>query len=261
MLAAQRRAKILEEVALSGAMKLAALSDLLGVSEATVRRDVEFLSSNGSVSKVHGGVTTKTFLAAREPEFAKTVEQETDAKRSIARAAVPLVSPGYAVALMGGSTVYGLAEQLLDVPALTIVTNSVPVFSLFATDKVRNDWTVVLAGGQSTPTDSLVGAVTEQAFQLFNFDVAFLGTYGMHPQGGFSSPNMLEAEVNRLVMANSQRVVVLADHTKWGVRGFSSFGPISCADTVIVDEELPQEAQNQLQKHAGELVSAGRARA
>lgn len=255
MLAAQRRAKILEEVTALGAMKLADLSGLLGVSEATVRRDVECLSANGSVSKVHGGVTTNTFSATREPEFANTLNKETASKLSIARAALRLVSPGSAVALMGGSTVYGLAKQLLDVPTLTIVTNSIPVFTLFSADSVRNDWTVVLAGGERTPTDSLVGAVTEQAFRLFNFDVAFLGTYGMDPQGGFSSPNMLEAEVNRLVISNSQRVAVLADHTKWAVRGFSSFGPISCADTVIVDEGLPEEGRNHLREHAGEFIT------
>lgn len=256
MLAAQRKAAILDEVSRAGALKVAALASLLGVSEVTIRRDIDQLDEQGLVSKVHGGVTAKDFSTAVEPAFAKTSQREIDSKYSIANEAARLVQPGNAVALMGGSSVFALAQAISHIPRLTVVTNSVPVSDFFAREEPVKDWTIVITGGERTPTDSLVGPLAEQAFRNFNFDIAFLGTYGMDPEGGFSSPNMFEADINRTVIDNARKVVVLADHTKWGVRGFSSFGPLSSSDVVVVDSGLSADAAEQLKERVPEVILA-----
>lgn len=255
MLAAQRKATILKEVSAHGALRVADLAENLGVSEVTIRRDIDQLVEQGLVDKVHGGVTVLGFSSTTEQTFDRTSQLQTSAKSAIAQAAAALVQPGQALALMGGSTVYTLARALVDVPNLTVVTNSVPISDLYAKDQ-RPGWTIVLAGGERTPTDSLVGALSVQVFREFNFDIAFMGTHGMDVEGGFSSPNMLEAETNREVMKNSSEVVILADHTKWGVRGFSSFGALSAADTIIVDDQTPQSAQELLREQIDSVIVA-----
>ncbi|MEY3561167.1 MAG: hypothetical protein RL068_319 [Actinomycetota bacterium] len=241
MLAAQRKARILEEVSLSGAIRIADLAASLGVSEVTIRRDVEALASQGMVDKVHGGVTSNSLSSTLEPTFDSTSKKEQAAKEGIARLAAELVRPGMAAALMGGSSVYALAKLLKDAPSLTIVTNSVPISDLFAQNP-KADQTVVLTGGVRTPTDSLVGNITSEVFSRFNLDIVFMGTHGMDADFGFSSPNLVESETNREVIRRSQKCVVLADHTKWGMRGFSSFASFEQADVVITDSKLPKSA-------------------
>ncbi len=256
MLAAQRKAKILEEVGYSGARKISDLAEALGVSEVTIRRDVEQLAAQGLVDKVHGGVTANALSLTLEPPFAANSMKEQQAKDAIAQLAADLVRPGMAIALMGGSSVYALAKRLRDVPALTIVTNSVPISDLFA-QKPRADQTVVLAGGVRTPTDSLVGNIASEVFSRFNLDIVFMGTHGMDSEFGFSSPNLEEAETNREVIRRSAKFVILADHSKWGVRGFSSFSTFDRADVVITSKGLSNKAMVVLRSKVKEVMVAG----
>ena len=237
MLAAQRKARILEEVSLSGAKRIVDLADSLGVSEVTIRRDVEQLASQGLVDKVHGGVTANSLSSTVEPPFSFNSMREQAAKDAMALVAADLVRPGMAIALMGGSSVYALAKRLREIPSLTIVTNSVPISDLFAQNP-RADQTVVLTGGVRTPTDSLVGNIASEVFSRFNLDLVFMGTHGMDSEFGFSSPNLVEAETNREVIRRAAKFAVLADHTKWGIRGFTSFANFDTADIVITTEGI-----------------------
>lgn len=255
MLAAQRKAKILEEVGTLGARRIADLAEVLGVSEVTIRRDVEQLAAQGLVDKVHGGVTANTLSLTLEPPFAANSMKEQKSKEGIAAIAAELVRPGMAVALMGGSSVYALAKRLREIPSLTIVTNSVPISDLFA-QKPRADQTVVLTGGVRTPTDSLVGNIATEVFSRFNLDIVFMGTHGMDSEFGFSSPNLVEAETNREVIRRSAKFVVLADHTKWGVRGFSSFSTFDRADIVITSKGLSNKALVVLRSKVKEVLLA-----
>jgi DeoR/GlpR family transcriptional regulator of sugar metabolism len=247
MLAAARRARILQEVSNTGAVKISQLAKALAVSEVTIRRDIESLTERGLVDKVHGGVTANSLSSIKEPPFAINSRKLPAEKSAIAKAAAQLVQPGQSIALLGGSTVFSLAQRLLDVPSLTIVTNSVPISNLFAQNP-RVDQTVVLAGGIRTPTDSLVGSITSQVFARFNLDYVFLGTHGMDEEFGFSSPNLIEGETNREVINRAQKMVVLVDHTKWGQRGFSSYAPLELADIVITSEGLDSAAERVLRE-------------
>jgi DeoR/GlpR family transcriptional regulator of sugar metabolism len=252
VLAAQRKARILEEVSLAGAIRITDLAARLEVSEVTIRRDVELLASQGLVDKVHGGVTSNSLSSTMEPSFDSTSKKDKAAKDGIAKLALELVMPGMAVALMGGSSVYALAKLLKTMPNLTIVTNSVPISDLFA-QSPRADQTLVLTGGVRTPTDSLVGNITSEVFSRFNLDLVFMGTHGMDSEFGFSSPNLVESETNREVIKRSHKLVVLADHTKWGMRGFSSFATFEQADVVITDSKLSKAAMAALNEQVKDV--------
>lgn len=255
MLAAERRARILQEVSHTGAVKITQLASALAVSEVTIRRDIESLTDLGLVDKVHGGVTANVLSSIKEPPFSINSRKLQTEKSAIAKVAAGMVQPGQSIALLGGSTVFALAQRLLDVPSLTIVTNSVPISNLFAQNP-RVDQTVVLAGGIRTPTDSLVGSITSQVFARFNLDYVFLGTHGMDAEFGFSSPNLIEGETNREVINRASKMVVLVDHTKWGQRGFSSFAPLELADTVITSEGLSAEAEQVLRSRVKDVQFA-----
>jgi DeoR/GlpR family transcriptional regulator of sugar metabolism len=160
-----------------------------------------------------------------------------------------------AVAVSAGSTTYEVCRLLLDLPRLTVVTNSVP-----AADALhhagRPDQTIILTGGVRTPSDALVGPFAVAALRSVNVDIVFMGVHGVDARAGFTTPNMLEAETNRALIETGRRLVVVADHTKWGVTGVSSFARLNEADVLISDERLPAEAQVALRSEAGDLVLA-----
>lgn len=253
MLAAERHALILGELNLRGAVRIAALSAELGVSEMTVRRDLELLSDQGLLYKVHGGATAKSDTqSVTELPFRTKSQREQQAKEAIARKAAEMVLPAAALALMGGSTVYALAKHLVQIPRLTIVTNSLPVSDLFQREG-RSDQTVILTGGLRTPTDSFVGEIAVSVFDRLNIDIAFMGSHGMDEVGGFSSPNLLEAETNRAVRSRAKKVVVMADHTKWGEVAFSTFAQFEEADVLVTDSGLPPSALTILKSRVPDL--------
>ncbi|MCW2638157.1 MAG: DeoR family transcriptional regulator [Dactylosporangium sp.] len=253
MLAQQRQSAILDLVRRQGGVRVSQLVRQFGVSDMTIRRDLETLAERGLVDKVHGGATVAGPGSTEEPGFdAKSVRQRME-KSAIAERASHLVEPGTAVALSAGTTTAALASLLLDVPGLTVVTNSIPVADALYRSG-RSDQTVVLTGGIRTPSDALAGPVAEAAIASLNVDVLFLGVHGMSPRTGFTTPNLMEAGTNRLLVAASRRLVVLADHTKWETVGIATIAPLEDADVLITDSRLPAEVRAQLGERVGELI-------
>lgn len=262
LLAEQRRALILDEVRRRGGVRVNELTRKLGVSDMTVRRDLDALARQGVVEKVHGGAVPVVEASTHEPGFEAKSGLELSAKEDIARAAAAMVAPGTAIALSGGTTTYALAHQLLDVPDLTVVTNSVRVADVFhaaqrTSGQRQGAATVVLTGGVRTPSDSLVGPVADQAIAALHFDVLFLGVHGISVEAGLSTPNLAEAETNRRLVQSARRVVVVADHTKWGTVGLSSFAALEQIDTLVTDDGLPAGARAEISEHLRRLVVAG----
>ena len=104
----------------------------------------------------------------------------------------------------------------------------------------------MLTGGIRTPSDALAGPVAEAAISTLNVDMLFLGVHGMSPRTGFTTPNLMEAGTDRLLVAAARRLVVLADHTKWETVGIATIAPLEDADVLITDAGLPAEARSQL---------------
>ena len=253
MLARQRQAKILERVQEDGAVRVADLVRELGVSDMTVRRDLEILDERGLLEKVHGGATALEGTTLFEPTFgAKSLLQQGE-KGAIARAAADLVEPGMAIALSAGTTTYALAQQLVDLPRITVVTNSIRV-----TDTLhhsgRADQTIILTGGVRTPSEALVGPFAVAALRTVHVDLVFVGVHGMDPHSGFTCPNLQEAETDRALIEAARRLVIVADHTKWGVIGISSIARLDQADVLVTDSGLSPEARSTLDSEVRRLI-------
>ncbi|WP_024877415.1 DeoR/GlpR family DNA-binding transcription regulator [Saccharomonospora piscinae] len=253
MLASQRRSRILEEIRRSGAVRVSTLVDRLGVSDMTVRRDLEVLAQQGQVQKVHGGAVLPGGRSTEEPGFAAKSNRENDEKLAIAAEAVRLVEPGMAVGVSAGTTTWTFARLLRDLPDITVVTNSVQVADLFSRQP-RTDQTVVLTGGIRTPSEALVGPFAVSAIRSVNLDIMFMGVHGMDVRNGFTTPNLMEAETDRAFVEASRRFVVLADHTKYGVLGISTIADIDAADVLVTDSGLAAETREALRERVGELV-------
>lgn len=253
MLATERRSRILAHLETHGSVRVSELVVLLGVSDMTVRRDLDVLQAEGQLSKVHGGATLLADRSTDEPGFTAKLSRQRAEKEAIAARAACLVDPGAAIAISAGTTTYAMTRHLLDVPRLTVVTNSVRVAELLHSSG-RSDATVLLTGGLRTPSDALVGPLAIKALGSLHTDLVFMGSHGMDTATGFTSPNLMESETNRALVACARRTVVLADATKWGVTGLSSFATLADADVLVTDTGLVADARRELTEHAGELV-------
>ncbi len=251
VLAKQRQARIMDEIRRSGGARVTDLTTLLGVSDMTVRRDLDLLATAGAVHKVHGGAVLNT-TASEEPGFEAKSGLEQPAKTAIAAMAATLIQPGTAIALSAGTTTWGLAEHVSRIPGLTIVTNSTTVADLIASNSTTNQ-VVILTGGVRTPSAALVGPVADQALRSLHVDQLFLGVHGMHTIAGFTTPNLAEAETNRALIAGANQVVICADSTKWGAVGLASFAPLSAAHVLITDSGLERDARAVLSDAVGSL--------
>ncbi|WP_028280170.1 DeoR/GlpR family DNA-binding transcription regulator [Arthrobacter sp. H5] len=236
MLAAERHAAILDRLHTSKTVRVSELADFLGVSEMTIRRDIDGLDAAGALRKVHGGAVTWASLSALEPGFPANAEKELDSKLAIATAAAALVEPGMTVALTGGTTTFQLAGRL---PAnITVITNSLP-----AADQLHRfgdpSTTVLLTGGERSPSEALVGPLATAAVRGFNVDICFMGAHGVDLHAGITTPNLAEADTNRAFAQQCASLVLLADHTKFNIISLAHVVHLDRVDSIVTDRRVP----------------------
>lgn len=255
MLARQRQALILERIRADGAVRVAELARELSVSDMTVRRDLEVLHDRGLLEKVHGGATSLSTLALFEPGFAAKSSLQQPEKAAIAGAAADLIEPGMAIAISAGTTTHAMAARVAEIPGVTVVTNAIGLAEVL--HRVgRRDQTVILTGGTRTPSEALVGPFAVAQIRSIHVDLVFMGVHGMDAKAGFTCPNLLEAETDEALIEAGRRLVVLADHTKWGVVGIASIARLDQADVLVTDMHLPADAAAILAEHVGRIVVA-----
>ncbi len=257
MLAQMRQARILEEVHRSGGVRVSNLTEILGVSDMTIRRDLEVMARKGLLAKVHGGATAVDTASAVEPGFEAKSGRETAEKQAIAARAASLVRPGMAVAITAGTTTWTLATHWAAIANLTVVTKSLKVAEVLYAQG-RNDLTVVLTGGIRTPSDGLVGPIAVHAIRSLHVDMVIMGVHGIDERAGLTTPNLLEAETNRAFVDSARRLVVIADNTKWGIVGLSQIAPLEAVTTLVTDDRLEPHAVQVLQEKVGEVICVPR---
>jgi DeoR/GlpR family transcriptional regulator of sugar metabolism len=236
VLAQERRDAILRALLASGAATVADLADGLGVSEMTIRRDLGVLAAQQLVEKVHGGAVLAKGGAA-EPHFATKRRINAAAKAAIAEAAAAMVHDGMTVALSAGTTTWQVARRLRGggVRDLTFVTNSLNVAGALE----ANGWhSIVVSGGSfRTPSDALVGPFANQVLRQLNADLLLLGVHSIDARVGLTTPNVAEAETNRILVAAARRVVVVADSSKLGQVSLATFAACDEVDELVTDTD------------------------
>ncbi|SDU80061.1 transcriptional regulator, DeoR family [Microlunatus sagamiharensis] len=245
----ERLDAILEQVGSAGRVDVAALAERLGVSGATVRRDLQALSRSQLLVRTHGGAVSQ---AAEDevPAQVKAVLRQPE-KRRIARAAAALVGEGAVVGLTGGSTTLELARVLRERRGLTVVTNSIDVASELAG---RPGIRLVMIGGIVRRSRELVGPAAETMLANYHLDLAFIGVDGLSAEGCTTYDEM-EATTDAAFLAQARRRLVVADSSKIGRVTFARISPLSGLTDLVTDRGAAPEALEPV-RQAGVAVIA-----
>ncbi|WP_329113127.1 DeoR/GlpR family DNA-binding transcription regulator [Streptomyces sp. NBC_01465] len=229
MLKTERLNRIIDHVSAAGSADVHVLVELLGVSGATVRRDLQTLHEQGLVQRTHGGaVTAESELPLRHRAGRQQAE-----KQRIAVAAAALVPDGAVVGLTGGTTVTEVARVLAGRSGLTVVTNAV---NIAADLVVRPDIQLVVVGGNArSESYELVGPAAERMLDEYHLDISFIGVDGLTTGQGCSTHDQMEAHTDRAFLRNSTRAVVVADGTKIGRTTFAKICPLADISAVVTD--------------------------
>jgi len=233
--AEERQHAIATLVTERGRLAVTAVAEEFGVTTETVRRDLSILERAGMVRRVHGGAVPAGALTLVETGLGERHGTRTEAKRAIAAAAVALLpAADGSVLLDGGSTTAALADVLPSDRRLYVATNSVPIAArLSACPAVTLH---VLGGRVRGITQTAVGDATVRALRDLRLDVVFLGTNGISPAHGFSTPDEAEAATKRAMVRAGQRVIVLADSSKLGREHLMRFAAVEDVDVLVTDD-------------------------
>jgi DeoR family transcriptional regulator, fructose operon transcriptional repressor len=233
MLAEERRNRLLELVRMGRFASLPALADSLDVSESTVRRDIEYLETQGCARRIHGGVLY-TGTSPMLPHFDASQNMQWEQKKAIATRAAGLVEDGDTVLLDGGSTTYEVARLLIGRP-IHVVTTSLPVANLFASD-TRSD--LVLVGGNICPHTGVArGPYAVEMLSKVRVRKTILSVAGINEEGFFNN-NLLIVEAERQMMQAADEVIVVADSSKFGRQSLTHLCSLADVDHVVVDEGI-----------------------
>ena len=252
VLRASRLAAIRDLLAGGEAVSTSELTRRLGVSEATVRRDLEALQASGVARRTHGGAVAVSRLV-QEPPLPQRSAAQVAEKRAIGEAAAALVRPGDTVFVGGGSTTLQLAGQLASL-RLTVVTNSLPVAVELSHAPAVD--VVVIGGTLRIPEMTMVGPRAVEAIRSYRARLAFLGAPALDVQHGLTADGDAEAATDEAFLAMAQRAVVLADHTKLGQVSTTFVAALASIDTVITDDSAPDDVVRALRASGPEGVVA-----
>lgn len=252
---AERHQYILNKLQEQGYVNVADLSQELSVSVVTIRKDLNLLEERQLLFRTHGSATpVNPFVGNRpvdEKEKIRTIQ-----KQRIALKAVTLIEPGSNIMLASGSTILELARQMLTLASeeLTVVSASANVSNLL--NKAEGIVVWQLGGLMRKSSASVVGSLTERMLENFSCNILFLGVDGIDAEFGLTTTDVQEANLNQSMIKVAQKVVVLADSSKFGKRGFARISELDQIDTIITDDEVPDAVRKQIEALGVELIIA-----
>jgi DeoR family transcriptional regulator of aga operon len=236
---------ILQELNQHGSVGVTPLAERLGVSEASVRRDLHLLEQQKLLTRTHGGAVASGVLYELPMRYRGG--QHYSAKRLIAQKLAELLpADASSIGLNGGSTTTEVARALAARPGLRVVTNALNIASELA---VRSNIELVVCGGSArSESYELVGPLAELVLSNLNLDVAVIGVDGMSVRSGFTTHHEVEANTNRALVRAAARVMVVADSSKLGKRGFARICDIATASDIVTDSAADPAAVAELER-------------
>jgi DeoR family transcriptional regulator, aga operon transcriptional repressor len=237
ILAEERRRQIIDLVNRQGTVLVPGLARQFSTSEVTIRQDLEALHNQGYVHRAHGGALPVRSAALLDRTLSEKEKLHRREKHRIAVAAARLVKERQSVVLDSGSTTTAVARALRKFHELTIITNAVNIAAELAGTSIQ----VILTGGMLREDSfSLIGPLAESALERLSADLLFLGVDGFDINFGLTTPNLLEANVNRVMMKIARRRVVVCDSSKFASRSLSLIAAASDIHQVITDRNISE---------------------
>jgi DeoR/GlpR family transcriptional regulator of sugar metabolism len=251
MRAAERQIKIQNFVRTQEFIDAAVLASKLGVSESSVRRDLIELERQGLVRRVRGGAVSLQ-VQGESRGLGWAANRAREEKQRIGKAAAALLEEGQTLIMDGGSTVAEVARQILG-HSLQVITNSILIAQIFYDSKSVE---LTLTGGYLYPRlGVLLGPICEEMLSRVAADVLVMGTGGI-TEAGLSNTNTLVVGSEHRMLEVSRRVIVVADHFKFGRQAMAHLTPLESVDVIVTDQELPLRFEKLLEKCGVELVVA-----
>jgi DeoR/GlpR family transcriptional regulator of sugar metabolism len=234
----ERQNGIVDLLTRQGRLSVAEIVDQFEISEATARRDLEFLAEQGRLQRVHGGALSLKQAPPELPILQREQEQMV-VKHRIGLKAAALVNDGETVFLGSGTTVLEVARNLRSRRGLTVITNSLPVMNTFAGLSEIN---VIALGGMLRDSElSFIGHITEQALAEVRADKVIIGVHAISVESGLTNDYLPETMTDRAILKAGREVVVVADHTKVNAVATAFLAPLTSIHTFVTDVETPQD--------------------
>jgi DeoR/GlpR family transcriptional regulator of sugar metabolism len=232
----RRRDQILAYLSAHDRTPVSELSQVLGVSEVTVRKDLDVLEAQGVLTRVHGGAVVSG-RGRLELYFAAREQEHLEEKRRIAQAAAALIRSGQRIFLDASTTALQVARLIKDREELVVVTNG--LYTALELNFCEGVTTVVVGGTMRRRSSSLVGTLNQNSLQRLRVDIGLFGARGVTARDGLMESDLDEAQLKQQLVSASALVVGIADSSKFGMVAFSAFALPHEIDRIITDEAAP----------------------
>jgi len=244
LLPAERQKRILDILSQEFTARSSTLSDILGVSEMTIRRDFDILERKGLAERTHGGAVFKQERVAGKFQYRNSIKENLEEKQLIAKTAAALLEPNDVIFLGEGTNAALILKYLEPGFPCTIFTNNLG--AIMETDHVSAEL-VLLGGAYNSVTHALTGPLTMQMIRQVNATKVFLGADALSITAGMTTPNFDIAIIDRCMIENTRgQVIVLANHTKFGLVAQMSIVHLKQIDVLITNQNIPDDFQNDL---------------
>lgn len=253
--AEQRRGEIAESVRTDGQITVLEMSEKYGVSPATIRADLTVLEEKGLLRRTHGGAIRAESRAGLEQTSAEKEAQHVREKQAIAKCAAALIEPGDVIALDTGTTTRELANVLLGMSGITVVTNDIRIATVLSANE---HITLILLGGSVRPGfQCTLGALTEDHLGQIYTDKAFIAANGMSTARGLSTPHIETGKIKHRLITNTGKVIAMVDSSKIGNEALCRFASMNEIHTLITDPAAPQSFLAEAERAGVEVIVAG----
>ena len=253
LIPAQRRERIQELLAIRNIVRIADLSALLGASEATIRRDLEWLENEGILERTHGGAV-QSQRALFEPEYLQRAQRHTEEKRKIGAAAAAQIEDGDIVFINSGTTTTQMVRHIRNNARVTVITNNLTA----ALEVGQHGFELIMLGGDFQPkSNSVAGRFAIENLSKVYASKAFISVDGISIKHGFTVPSNAEAEIICLMLERTHGpITIVADHSKWGVVSNFEIARIDQIHRLITDEGMSIHARAALAARSIEVFIA-----
>jgi DeoR/GlpR family transcriptional regulator of sugar metabolism len=246
----ERQQRLLQLFEKNGRLSVAEICERANISEATARRDLNVLAQGGKIQRFYGGAMLVRKAAPEEPILRRTHDQE-DEKERIGKAAAACINNGETIFLGSGTTVLQVAKNLIG-RQLTVITNSLSIINLMA------DWpeiTLIALGGQFRASErSFIGHVTEQSLQDLRADTVIIGIHAISLEHGLTNDYLPETMTDRAILRMGQKVMIVADHTKFGRVSTVHVAPVDKIHTIVTDSQVEKDFIELLESNHIEVI-------
>jgi DeoR/GlpR family transcriptional regulator of sugar metabolism len=247
MLAFERHNKILDLLYENKKVTTHSLSELINVSECTVRNDLNKLEKDGLLKRIHGGAVLPQAIQ-QDLSFPNRKSENQSEKNCIGKKAYEFVEDGQCIIIDASSTAMSFAKYLSKTDfRITVITNG--IYTAFEL-KDNSNINVILVGGVVRPkSGSIEGLLGKNLISQMNADIAFVSARGFTIEQGLTEFNIYEAELKKLLISRAQRVIAMLDFSKLEVNSISSFADLNQIDTIITDGNSQEEVLQKYREH------------